>query len=99
MKIIKKFVETIEEELEGAKEYAEKYVENKVNNNMQAAARYKEMAYDELKHASYEHEFAVNEIDKLSKVYTPPEKMMEVWEKAHRQYVERAAWVKQMLEM
>lgn len=55
--------------------------------------------YDELKCVSMNNEFAVNEIDKLSKVYTPPEEMMEVWEKAHRQYVERAAWVKQMLEM
>lgn len=99
MKIIKKFVETIEEELEGAKEYAEKYVENKVNNNMQAAARYKEMAYDELKHASYEHEFAVNEIDKLSKVYVPPVEMQEAWDKAHKEYVQHAAWVKQMLAM
>jgi hypothetical protein len=47
----------------------------------------------------YLHEFAVNEINELSKVYTPPANMQEVWNKAHREYVEKVAWVKQMLSM
>ena len=99
MTIIKKYVEDIEEELEGAKEYAEKYVECKVKDNMSAANRYKEMAMDELKHSSYLHEWAVEEIEKISKVYTPPVAMMEKWEKSHKEYVEKAAWIKQMLSM
>lgn len=99
MTIIKKYVEDIEEELEGAKEYAEKYVECKVKDNMAAANRYKEMAMDELKHSSYLHEWAVAEIEKISKVYTPPVEMMEKWEKSHREYVEKTAWIKQMLSM
>jgi intergrase/recombinase len=99
VKIIKDYVDHIDEEIEGAKDYAEKYVEHKVKDDMQAASRYKEMANDELKHAMYVHEMATKEIDKLSKVYTPPAEMMEKWEKAHKEYVERVAWVKQMLAM
>lgn len=99
MKIIKKFVEAIDEEIEGAKEYAERYVEAKVKNDMQTAARYKEMANDELKHAMYEHEWAVKEIEEISKVYTAPAEMQEVWDKAHKSYVEQVAWIKQMLSM
>lgn len=57
------------------------------------------MADDELKHARYIHDMAVAEIEQLEKVYTPPESMREMWEKSHREYVEKAAWIKQMLTM
>lgn len=99
MRSIKKFVDAIDEELESAKEYAEKYVEHKAKNDMQTATRYKEMANDELKHANYIHEWAVKEIQDLSKVYTAPVEMQEVWEKSHKVYVETVAWIKQMLNM
>ena len=89
----------IEDEIESAKEYAEQYVEHKAKNDMQTATRYKEMANDELKHANYEHEWAVKEVDEISKVYTPPTEMMEAYEKAHKKYVEEVAWIKQMLTM
>ena len=99
MKLIKQYVEGIEEELEGAKEYAEKYVEAKVKGDANKSNRYKEMASDELKHSSYIHEWAVNEIASLSKVYTPPVKMQKKWDEAHVRYVEKVAWIKQMLAM
>lgn len=99
MKLIKQYVEGIEEELEGAKDYAEKYVEAKVKGDANKASRYKEMAMDELKHSSYIHEWAVSEISAISKVYTPPAEMQEKWDKAHVQYVEKAAWIRQMLSM
>lgn len=96
---IKRFVEHIEEEIEGAKEYAEKYVEYKAKGDMQTAAKYKAMAEDELHHASIIHEQAVKEIDQLSKVITPPAEMMEKWQHEHAEYVENAAWVRQMLAL
>lgn len=99
MTIIKKYAENIEEELEDAKNYAEKYVEAKAKNNMQTANRYREMAGDELKHATFIHEWAIEEIDQLSKIYTPPVGMQEKWDKLHREYVEKTAWIKQMLTM
>lgn len=99
MRSIKKYVEHIDEEIESAEEYAEKYVECKAKGNMQAANRYREMAEDELKHAMYIHEWATKEIEEISKVYAPPVDMLEKWEHEHKKYVEKVAWVKQMLAM
>lgn len=99
MRSIKAYVEHIDEELEGAKDYAEKYVEAKAKGNISMANKYKEMASDELRHAGYVHEFAVAEIDALSKVYTPPVDMQKKWEESHKEYVEKAAWIRQMLSM
>ena len=99
MRIIKQYVEAIDDELEGAKKYAEKYVECKAKDDMHSANRYKEMANDELKHAAYEHEWAVKEIEEISKVYTAPAEMMEKWEHSHKNYVEQVAWIRQMLAM
>ena len=47
----------------------------------------------------YEHEWAIKEIEEISKVYTAPVEMQEAWEKAHKEYVEKVAWIKKMLEM
>ena len=68
MRAIKKYVEAIDEEIEGAKDYAEKYVECKAKGDMSKANRYKEMASDELKHAMYQHEWAVVEIEEIGRV-------------------------------
>jgi hypothetical protein len=99
MRAIKKYVEAIDEEIEGAKEYAERYVECKAKGDMSKANRYKEMASDEIKHAMYIHEWAIAEIEEIKKVFVPPVDMLEKWEKAHKEYVEKVAWVKQMLSL
>lgn len=99
MKSIKKYVDLIEEEIEGAKDYAEKYVECKAKGNTARAQKYKEMSTDELKHVTYIHDMAVQDIEELRKIYTPPVEMEEKWDKAHKEYVESVAWVKQMLTL
>lgn len=99
MRIIKKYVEKINDEIDGAKEYAEKYVEEKAKGNISKANKYREMADDELKHANYIHGFATSDISELEKVYAAPVDMAEKWEYAHKEYVERVAWIKQMLNM
>ena len=99
MKSIKKYVDHLNDEIESAEEYAEKYVECKAKGNMQAANRYREMSEDELKHAMYIHEFAVKEVENVSKVYTPPVEMLEKWEHQHKKYVEDVALIKQILAM
>ena len=96
---IKKLVEHIEEEICGAKDYAEKYVEYKAKGNTQWATKFKEMANDEIKHAGYLHDLAMQEIETLSKVYTPPFEMQKKWDEKHKEYVENSAWVKQMLTL
>ena len=96
---IKELVDRINEELEDAKHYAEEYLDSKVKGNASWSNRYQEMANDELKHAGYIHDRAMEEIEELSKVYTPPESMMEKWNSEHKKYIERAAWIKQMLTL
>lgn len=99
MYIIKKMADHIEEELDGAKDYAEKFIEAKAKGNMAMANKYKEMASDELRHAGYIHEFAVGEVEAISKVYTPPVEMMEKWERLHKEFVQETALIRQMLSM
>lgn len=99
MKRIADLVDQIDEEIEGAKTYAECYLDRKARNDSQWATRYKEMANDELKHATWIHDLAVEEIETLQRVYTPTTEMQEAWDKSHARYVEKVAWIKQMLAM
>jgi hypothetical protein len=99
MHSIKKLADAMKDEIEGAKDYAEDYVEAKARGDMATANKYKEMALDELKHANYEHEWAVNKIQEVSKIYTAPVEMQEKWEHSHKEYVEKVAWIRQMLAM
>ncbi|MCQ2509937.1 MAG: hypothetical protein MJ116_05680 [Lachnospiraceae bacterium] len=98
MKAIKELTDWMSEEIESAKDYAEKYLALKVKGN-RWAEKFKSMAEDELKHANVLHDYTVEEIKDLRAIYTPPAEMLEKWDKAHAKYVERAAWVKQMLTM
>lgn len=99
MKKIQTLIDQIDEELCGAKDYAECYISAKAVDDSAWATRYREMSNDELKHAMYLHEKVVADIERLSKVYTPPVEMEEAWEKAHKHYIEKVAWIKQMLAM
>lgn len=99
MKIIKKLVELIDEELSGAQCYAEKYVERKANGDTKWSNRFRTMAEDELQHSILIHEYAVEEIERINKVYTPTQDMLDKWEKTHKEYVDKAAWIKQMISL
>jgi hypothetical protein len=99
MRKIKMLVEDIEEEIEDAKEYAERHVEAKALGDAETAKRYKEMAEDELKHAMYLHETAVAEIKEASKIHHPPAEMEAAWRDAHKEYVEKASLIRQMLTL
>ena len=97
---IKKYVEGIADELDGAKHYMEKALEYKATGNGDRYNRYKEMSMQELNHAMTLHDFAVQDIEQLKSVYPDiPQKMMDAWEKSHVDYVEKAAWVRQMQAM
>jgi ferritin len=99
MQIIKKYVEHMLDEIESAKEYAEKYIEFKSRGDLQKSTHFKEMASDELKHAMFFHGLATEEVERISKVYTPPVSMQEKWELDHKKYVEDVAILKQILGM
>lgn len=98
MKYISALTDKIADEINGAKEYAESYLYEKAAGSNRANT-YKNMAQDELNHANNLHGIAVEEIEKLQAKYTPPVEMQEQWQKSHREYVEAAAWVKQMIAM
>ena len=99
MRSIQKLVHRIHEELEDAQYYAECYVEKKAAGKAQWASKYQKMADDELQHAAILHEFAVSEIEQLKAVFKAPADMQDKWDAEHREYVAKAAWVKQMLSM
>lgn len=98
MKKIKELVDWIDDELEGAKCYAEKYVYKKAKGS-QWANQFHTMAEDELKHAEIIHRLAVEEIEQLNTVFKAPEEMQAKWDESHKAYVEKAAWIRQMLAM
>ena len=97
---IKKYVEDIAEELDGAKHYIETALEYKAMGDSDRYNGYKAMSQAEIEHANRLHQYAVQDIEKLKSVYPeiPPE-MMDKWEKAHVNYVEKTAWIKQMQAM
>lgn len=97
---IKKYVEQIAEELDGAKDYIEKALEYKASGNGERYNGYKEMSIQELNHAMRVHDYAVQDIEQLKTVYPDiPQKMMDSWEKSHVNFVEKAAWIRQMQAM
>lgn len=99
MKIIHNYTTKINEELNDATDYAEKYIEERAKDNISKANKYREMANDELKHAGYIHDLAINEVSEIEKIYTVPVDTVEKLERAHKEYAEKSALIKQMLNM
>jgi len=100
MKKIKEYVEKINDEIDGAKEYMEKALWYKAKGDSNRYTRYKEMSMQELGHAMTIHQFASEDIVELKRVYPEiPEAMQDAWDKAHNEYVEKVAWIKQMQNM
>ena len=99
MKFIAEYIDLMDEEIEGAKTYAEKYIKFKADNEMNWANKFKEMANAELQHGLIIHDYLIQEINKLKTVYQAPVEMQEIWDKKHEKYIERVAWIKQMLTM
>lgn len=97
---IKKYVDKIADELEDSKSYMEKALEYRAEGNADRYNGYKEMSLQELAHATRIHDYAVQDIEKLRAVYPEiPQSMQDGWEKAHVDFVEKAAWIRQMQAM
>ena len=100
MKKIKDYAERIDDELCSAKEYMEKALWYKAKDDSNRYSKYREMSNQELEHAMNIHQFAVEDIDKLEKVYPDiPQDMLDSWNKSHAEYVEKTAWIRQMQSM
>lgn len=96
MRIIREYVDLIDDELCSAKDYAERSLYFKSIGDVKFAKYFSDMASDELRHSGYLHDVAVTKIENLKKVYVAPDYMEEVWDKSHRDYVEKVSWIKQM---
>ena len=78
----------------------EKPIWYNAKDNSERYSRYKEMSIQELGHASNLHQFAMEDIERLEKVYPDiPEDMMKKWEESHKEFVEKTAWIRQMQNM
>lgn len=97
LKMLHDHIEQIKEELEGAKDYGEKYLEAKAKGDAARANRFKEMANDELRHATAVHEMTAQDMEQLKKVFPIPVEDSDQWEHAHKIFAEHMAWIKQML--
>lgn len=99
MKMIDKMLAHLNEEVDGAITYAEKYVEAKANGNTARANRYKEMANDELKHASFLREMTATDVQELKKVYKMTDAEESGWDHGQNQLTERMALAMHILSM
>ena len=99
MKILDEMIEELEEEVEGARAYAEKYIECKALNNMARAAKYKEMAQDELKHAGFVRGFAMEDADGIKRVHNLTEEESNHWQHAHKKINDEIAMIHHLLSM
>lgn len=99
MKILDKMLDHLEDEVDGAREYAEKYIECKARGNMARANKYKEMAHDELKHATFLKEMDIADIDELKKVYPMTDEEQSLWEHGHKHVNDQMAMVMHVLSM
>ena len=100
MKKIKDYIEKMNDEIEGSKEYIEKALWYKAKGDATRYTKYKEISIQELGHAMTIHQFAAEDIEDLKRVYPDvPEAMQDAWDKAHNEYVEKVAWIKQMQNM
>lgn len=97
MKKIKKYVDMIKDEMKSAEEYAEKYIEAKAMGETTNAEKYKTFANQEIEHGMFVHQIATDFIAKVQKVITPPADMMEKWNEAHLECIEKADTIKSML--
>ncbi len=96
---LKMYADEICEELEGAKSYAECYVDSKIVGNSTQVTRYKEMATDELKHASYLHDMLIQYMDETKKAIQVPKEMQDIWKECNGNFVYKTAVIKQMLTL
>lgn len=60
-----KYLEAIKEEIEGAKKYAKLYCTYRTVGKVHLAGKYKEMCQDELRHARYIYEEALNNLNQV----------------------------------
>lgn len=99
MKTIKEIVEAIHEELEGAEDYAKKATQYKMDDKA-LADNYSMMAAQELEHVDKLHAQVVRMIKAHQATGKEvPAAMQAVWDYEHRNFMDKVAKIKMLLEM
>ena len=97
MRLIDKLIENLDEELEDAWKYAERSVECRARGHTNRASKYKEMAHEELGHASQIYEFAEDDVESIRKVHPLSVDDEEKWAHAVKKMHECVAKIKTFL--
>lgn len=97
MEKLQRLIDRIDSEVENARAYAEQYIDQKSKGEQETAARFKQMGLEALEHVETLREILAGEIGRITKVYTPPEGLANIWTMAGREHAEKSAWIRQML--
>lgn len=97
MKYIDELIEKVDDELEGAMEYAEQYIIYKAMGNHTRASQFREMAMQELNHATILRDFSIQDVDAVKKVHSLSEEEHQHWEKCLRRFNEKLSIIRNQL--
>jgi len=98
MKVITELIDNMEQELYLAKLYAQNFLIYNAEGNRELARRFKIMSNESIRHADVIHEVTIKNIQTLSESYTPPEEMLQIWNKKHNMYEDIVNWIKQIIK-
>lgn len=98
MEKLDKKIEHIKDEICDAVEYAENYVGEKMKNNMNKAAKFKEMALNEQSHAQNWYNWTEEYAEELEKIMPLTSDDVEAWEKCKKLYADKTAIIRYMLD-
>lgn len=98
MKYIDELIEKIDDEIDGAMEYAEDSIVYKAMGNMARASQFREMAMQELNHATILRDYSIQDVEALKKVHSSlSEEDKECWERCLKKSNERMAIIRNMV--
>lgn len=98
MKKFRKMVDHIAEELDGATEYAEDYIGEKMKGNAAKAQKFREMAMQEMQHATNWYDWTEKYGEELKTIMPLSAEDTEDWEACKRKYADKTAMLKYMLD-
>lgn len=90
----------IRDKLDEAKDFAEKSTYWKYEGNDRRQRQYHSMSEQDIAHAAALLRFATEDLGRIKdRGYKPTEEFEELWRSINADYVEKASWIKHMLEM
>ena len=97
MKHIDDMIEKVYDEIDGAMDYAEKSITCRAKGNMTRSNQYREMAQQELNHATILRDYLVQDVDAIKKVHKLTDEEETEWEHHLKRFAEKIASVKILL--